>query len=90
MEADENGIYWPFVCDHFPDIEIVWEIEDGYAGGSRPQNLELDLQDDLNMDEEEWNALSEDEQREAVSQYVQDEFNQTINWFIDSIELSES
>jgi hypothetical protein len=68
-------------------IEVTWQVEDGYAGGSAPHHTSLDL-DDLDMTAEEFNALSEDEKIEAVNDYVQDDFNQTISWYVDSIDLS--
>ncbi|HEC65113.1 MAG TPA: hypothetical protein ENI23_07465 [bacterium] len=54
-------------------MEINWEIEDGYAGGSRPQTITIP-DDELEMCE------TDEERRELVYEYIQDDFEQTVRW----------
>jgi len=56
-------------------MQITWEIEDGYAGGSRPQYTEI-------PDSELENCGGERERRRLIESYVQDDFNQNISWVI--------
>ncbi len=54
-------------------MEINWEIEDGYAGGSRSQTTTIP-DDELEMCE------TDEERRELVYEYIQDDFEQTVRW----------
>jgi hypothetical protein len=38
------------------------------------------------MDIEEWNALSEEEKRQELEEFVQTEFENKISWNIDKVE----
>ncbi len=54
-------------------VVIEWEAMDGYAGGSRPHETEIDIED---MAE----ACETDEQaREYIAQVIQDDFDQTVH-----------
>lgn len=61
-------------------IEVTWEIEDGYAGKSRPQHLSFDT-DDF-MDEQEWNDLPEKDKKEIINQEVLRDFNDKISYAV--------
>lgn len=50
---------------------LHWEVEDGYAGRSRPQETEFDS-DDI-MEQSEWDELSKSEQQEYFNEAVQEE-----------------
>lgn len=56
-------------------IKVRWEVEDGYAGGSRPQIFTIDP-DDFDDD------ADEREISERLMEIVQDEFEQRISWFM--------
>lgn len=53
---------------------VRWEVEDGYAGKSRPQETEVP--------DEELEELDEKERKELIWEYVQDDFDQRISWCI--------
>lgn len=60
-------------------MKVIWEVEDGYVGKSRPQTTiipdgELDY------------AESEDEKKQIIEDYVQDDFDINISWAIVRIE----
>ena len=52
-------------------MEITWQVDDGYAGPSRPQHVEV-------PDEELDECESEEERMELIEGYVQDEFENNI------------
>lgn len=54
-------------------MEINWEVEDGYAGGSRPHSSTIP-DDALEM------CDTDEERRELVHEYIQGDFEQTIRW----------
>jgi len=58
------------------EIEINWEAEDGYAGGSRPQTTFIDEDDIAESCETEAEAI------EYIYQCVQEDFNQKISWYM--------
>lgn len=61
-----------------PDIEITWEVEDGYVGGSRPQTTYIDR--------DEWDACeTEDERQTLIEQYVHEDFLATITWNVTEV-----
>ena len=62
-------------------IQVVWEVSDGYAGKSRPQKLEIDIENDI-MSEEEWVELSHEEKLEVINEAVQDDFEQTVSFTV--------
>lgn len=65
-------------------IKIRWEVEDGYAGGSRPHTTTIDIERDFGMDE--WREMSEQEKEEVIHDYVQADFEQQISYAIISKE----
>ncbi len=56
-------------------MKARWEVDDGYVGKSRPQETVLD--DEIFDD-----AETESELRELVEEYVQQDFEQRIMWFV--------
>lgn len=60
-------------------MEIMWEVSDGYVGGSRPQYTEIDDGDILECD-------SVDEAMDMVQEYLQEDFEQNISWSMDDFE----
>jgi len=54
-------------------MKVKWEVEDGYAGGSRPQYTVID-DDDLAECE------TEEEKEEFISQCIQKDFMIEITW----------
>lgn len=61
-------------------IIVEWEVEDGYAGKSRPQKTEIDTED--YFDNEEWNEMTDDEKKEHLESFVQEDFEQKISFGI--------
>ena len=60
-------------------LEIEWEVDDGYAGGQRPHEFEIDFSefDDCETEEEVQNRLEE---------IIQEEFEQNINWYCSNMD----
>lgn len=55
-------------------VRVEWQVDDGYAGGSRPQRSYIPRS--------EWDAASTEEERdELVDAYVEDDFSERISWF---------
>jgi len=54
-------------------MEISWEVEDGYVGGSRPQSFLID-DDEIQECETEQDALK------LIEEYTQDDFESKITW----------
>ena len=67
-------------------LTIIWEIDDGYVGKSRPHKTIFDT-DDWTNDEEEWNELSEQQKKEYIEEAVQNDFDQTIFFYISDYDL---
>ena len=67
-------------------INVTWEVDDGYAGGSAPHNLEVNTNDFVN-DDDEWNELTEEQKENYIADAVQDDFDNSINWYITSKEV---
>ena len=63
-------------------IKVTWEIEDGYAEKSRPQYTTIDIENDIGLDSEEWENLSEEEQQTHINEIVEDDFRNRINCYI--------
>jgi hypothetical protein len=55
-------------------MKIRWEVDDGYAGKSRPHFVEVD-------DDELAECETEEERNELINDYVKNEFENKINWF---------
>jgi len=62
-------------------IEVTWQAEDGYCGGSRPHTIKFDDDEVEDMDAEE--------RQEFIENAVQEEFEQTVTWEITNIEETE-
>ena len=60
--------------------EITWEIDDGYAGGSRPHTFIFDSSD--YMDDESWETAHEDERNDIIYEAGQIEFANKVTWYI--------
>ena len=69
-------------------IRIRWEVEDGYAGKSRPQHTVFDT-DDVSADDDEWNSYSEDEKEAIIRDAVQDDFDNKISFVINDYGLED-
>ena len=54
-------------------MRISWTVDDGYAGGTRPQSLNID-------DDELRECESIEEAQKLIDDYVQDEFEMNIHW----------
>ena len=53
-------------------VTVRWEVEDGYAGKSRPQSFEIDT-DDFDEGVDILNQLYD---------FTQEQFDNTISWYI--------
>ena len=53
---------------------VRWEVEDGYAGKSRPQYTTIP--------DEDLEGLNETERDQVIGEYVQDDFDSSISWSI--------
>jgi hypothetical protein len=54
-------------------MRIKWEVDDGYAGKSRPHFLEID--------DEELEGLDDDERKEFIDEQVRYAFEDKINYY---------
>ena len=55
-------------------MRVLWEVDDGYAGKSRPQTTIIDDND--------LEACETDEERELlINQEIQFDFEQKISWY---------
>jgi len=54
-------------------MRVQWEVQDGYAGKSRPQFTDIP--------DEELEGLSEEERQLVIEDYVQSEF-EALGWYI--------
>jgi len=59
-------------------MKIIWQAEDGYAGGARPHSLTIP--------DGALEGLTEDEREDYIEQAVQEDFNNTVypSWRIAS------
>ena len=55
-------------------LRILWEAQDGYAGGSAPQRFVLDL------DEMVEDCFDEKEAREYLEREIQSDFENKVSW----------
>ena len=60
-------------------FELTWEVDDGYCGGGRPQELEIDL-DEFARDYDTAEQIES-----AIEELIQDDFAQNIRWTCDDI-----
>ena len=63
-------------------MKVIWEVEDGYIGKSRPQETEIP---DEYFATDDWKA-NEEERQEIIDGIVQEDFDQKITWAIVRIE----
>jgi hypothetical protein len=54
-------------------VKVEWTVDDGYAGGSRPQYTDID---DDDLDECE----TDEEREEFINDCIQQDFEQKITW----------
>jgi len=59
-------------------IKANWQVSDGYAGKSRPQSTDIDL------DEVVDSCDTYEEFDKFVEEAIQDDFDNTIRWSLDS------
>lgn len=59
-------------------VTITWEVNDGYAGASRPQYTEIPVEDFEGLDDEGITGL--------IYDAVQTEFENSIDWDIEKSE----
>ena len=55
-------------------MRVQWEVEDGYAGKSRPQFTDIPNED--------LEGLEEDERQRVIEDYVRQDFESNIYWYI--------
>lgn len=67
-------------------ITISWEVEDGYAGGSRPHRVSFDPTNYIDEDET-WEEISQERKDEIINDIVETDFEQTISFVIRKVEL---
>ena len=65
-------------------MKVIWEVEDGYVGKSRPQTTEIPDEDFEPYKED--GKIDEEVKQQIIEDYVQDDFNQIISWAIVRIE----
>ncbi len=53
-------------------MKVMWEVEDGYAGGSRPQSVEV-------PDDEIAECCDLKDAEKLIQDYVQEEFENTVS-----------
>lgn len=56
-------------------MKITWQVDDGYAGPSRPKYTYVD-------DDELAECETEEEREELINAYVENDFEQHISWYI--------
>ena len=54
-------------------VTVVWEVDDGYVGGSRPQTTEIDL-DEFDADMSDITIIR------MIEDYIQEDFLQRVTW----------
>ena len=55
-------------------MRVRWEVDDGYAGKSRPHYVEVD-------DEELAECVTEEEREALIEDYVQNDFESTVSYW---------
>ena len=66
-------------------VRITWEVDDGYAGKSRPQFTELTADEAIDYIE----AETPEEQQTIAEQAVEDDYINRITWYIKNIEVQD-
>lgn len=54
---------------------VIWQVDDGYVTGSRPQKTEI-------PDDEIDECETEQEKQLLIHDYIQNDFEQYISWYI--------
>jgi hypothetical protein len=65
-------------------LDVTWQVEDGYVGGSRPHHTKIRL-DDYVDDIESWNQMSQEEKDDIIRDIVREDFEQRIDFSITTI-----
>lgn len=60
------------------EVKIEWQLDDGYAGGSRPQKTVVDI------DKEDYNEMTEHDFEEFIENKAAEDFENKITFFIDN------
>ncbi|MHA1856925.1 MAG: hypothetical protein ACTSYY_12850 [Promethearchaeota archaeon] len=60
-------------------IRVKWQVNDGYAGKSRPQETLFESRD---YTETDWEKLPHNEKEDIIDQAVQEDFEQKITYSI--------
>jgi len=60
-------------------MRVTWEVDDGYAGKSRPQHLDI-------SDEEFEECTTEEDKQVLIEDFVQEDFDNRITFHIIRIE----
>ena len=53
---------------------VCWQVDDGSAGPGRSQKTEVD-------DQELAECKTDEEREQLISDYIQEDFNNNINWY---------
>lgn len=56
-------------------MKVIWEVEDGYVGKSRPQTT-------IVPDDELAECVSEEKRQKLIEAYVDEDFRNKITWAI--------
>lgn len=56
-------------------IIITWEVDDGYVGGARPHEVEIDVEDIKECE-------SVEEVENLIEEMVEADFNDKVSWYI--------
>lgn len=54
------------------DVVIIWEVDDGYAGGQRPQKLTISRS--------EWDEIEPEDRDAFVDEMIEEEFAQRVTY----------
>lgn len=65
-------------------MKVIWEVEDGYVGKSRPQTTEIP--DEVFLDFYGEICDDKEERQEVINNAVQNDFDRNISWSITRIE----
>jgi hypothetical protein len=61
-------------------IKTNWEVEDGYAGKSRPYQTIINTRD--YMSDQEWDELTYQEKEEIIDEEIQLDYQSKISYYI--------
>lgn len=63
------------------EIDVTWEVEDGYGGPARPQNSTICIED--------FAGLDRDEIEKQLAEFLDAELRDTISWCADVGQIVE-